>query len=507
MKKIILSTAVAIISLFTANAQSNIYVDVNATGMNNGSSWTNAYTVMDTAIFYATPNDHILIKTGVYKQSFKIDKSIQIFGGFNGTESSYNQANPEINPVIFDADINGDDILDNYSANKTDNLTHHVNIQNFNGSFSATVEGITFKNARRTVYSGSSVFFRVEGLAVISVDFIKCKFLQNCNVSGGANGGIGGGAIGIDGLNGGSAYARFDKCWFEGNSDQSLNTYGSVASIWAGTNGEATGVFTNCVFTGNSDIGNNGGNYVIYQAGSSTGTSNTTSLTYIRNCTFHNNTNSKAMLYWNGSSNSEFAAIFQRNIISGGDSTMVIGNTATSGNQYNVNATNNYWLSSPMDNVGSLSGGNNTVGNTPGFVNAASKDFNLLASSPCLDVQNIPPSPLIAYGLTDSLDYAGNHRWYGSGIDIGAYEYQGGGSSGILELEQTVLNIYPNPTQSILYIEVKEDATINLVNALGETIATQKLNAGNNSIDVSGLASGIYFLQSEKNGTVKFVKE
>lgn len=67
--------------------------------------------------------------------------------------------------------------------------------------------------------------------------------------------------------------------------------------------------------------------------------------------------------------------------------------------------------------------------------------------------------------------------------------------------------IYPNPTNSILNIKVKETTNIIIVNMLGATVATQKLNAGNNSIDVSTLTKGIYFVQSSNGGAVKFIKE
>lgn len=80
-------------------------------------------------------------------------------------------------------------------------------------------------------------------------------------------------------------------------------------------------------------------------------------------------------------------------------------------------------------------------------------------------------------------------------------------TTGIQEFEKNIISVYPNPTNSTLNIEVKETANIKIVNMLGATVATQQLNAGTNSINVSSLTNGIYFIQSSNGGAVKFIKE
>lgn len=82
-----------------------------------------------------------------------------------------------------------------------------------------------------------------------------------------------------------------------------------------------------------------------------------------------------------------------------------------------------------------------------------------------------------------------------------------GGTTGIKENRETSVTLYPNPANTTLNIEVKESMNITIVNMLGATVATQKLNMGNNSIDVNTLPRGVYFLQTDKGGAVKFVKE
>ena len=79
-------------------------------------------------------------------------------------------------------------------------------------------------------------------------------------------------------------------------------------------------------------------------------------------------------------------------------------------------------------------------------------------------------------------------------------------TAGVTDIAQSVTRIYPNPANSILNIEVNENTHIKIVNMLGATLITQKLNTGNNAVDVSGFANGVYFIHNDKGSTVKFVK-
>ncbi len=81
-------------------------------------------------------------------------------------------------------------------------------------------------------------------------------------------------------------------------------------------------------------------------------------------------------------------------------------------------------------------------------------------------------------------------------------------TTGINEINTTnPFIIYPNPTSTILNIEVKEQAQISIVNVLGDVVLTQTIN-GLSKIDVSNLTSGVYFIQDSKSGkAIKFIKE
>ena len=60
--------------------------------------------------------------------------------------------------------------------------------------------------------------------------------------------------------------------------------------------------------------------------------------------------------------------------------------------------------------------------------------------------------------------------------------------------------VYPNPAKSTLNVSVKTAATYQLINAAGAIVAKGVLNAGNNEVNVSGLADGIYFLSITATG-------
>jgi hypothetical protein len=81
-------------------------------------------------------------------------------------------------------------------------------------------------------------------------------------------------------------------------------------------------------------------------------------------------------------------------------------------------------------------------------------------------------------------------------------------TTGVNEINTTnPFIIYPNPTSTILNIEVKEQAQISIVNVLGDVVLTQTIN-GLSKIDVSNLTSGVYFIQDSKSGkAIKFIKE
>ncbi|MDZ4824117.1 MAG: choice-of-anchor Q domain-containing protein [Flavobacteriales bacterium] len=96
---------------FLAEAQpKKWYVDVDATGTNDGTSWEHAFTNLNTALTEAQPQDTLWIAEGAYYPSnsrsafFNIDGE-KLYGGFNGTETELEERNPALHISRMSGDI------------------------------------------------------------------------------------------------------------------------------------------------------------------------------------------------------------------------------------------------------------------------------------------------------------------------------------------------------------------------------------------------------------------
>ena len=69
---------------FISTPNTVIYVKADATGEANGSSWTDAYPKISTAIAAAANGDTIYVAKGVYVEKLTLPKSLTLYGGFPG---------------------------------------------------------------------------------------------------------------------------------------------------------------------------------------------------------------------------------------------------------------------------------------------------------------------------------------------------------------------------------------------------------------------------------------
>ncbi|NII27912.1 T9SS type A sorting domain-containing protein [Pseudoflavitalea sp. X16] len=76
-------------------AQTKRYVKPTGSGANNGTSWANAYTNLQTAINACTSGDSLFVMKGTYQPasntSYVMKNGVKIYGGFAGTETSLAQ--------------------------------------------------------------------------------------------------------------------------------------------------------------------------------------------------------------------------------------------------------------------------------------------------------------------------------------------------------------------------------------------------------------------------------
>ena len=122
MKKILLTT-IAFLIIATTFSQRTVYVDKDATGVQNGLSWATAYNEPQDAFSNANIGDNIWIAKGTYSlqttrrdYTFNWNKdSVSVYGGFDGTETALSQRDWENNPTVFSGEIQGDNDLTNNS--------------------------------------------------------------------------------------------------------------------------------------------------------------------------------------------------------------------------------------------------------------------------------------------------------------------------------------------------------------------------------------------------------
>ena len=102
-----------------------MYVKKTATGLNNGTSWANAFTSLQTALsqIASCPSvNQIWVAKGTYKPSAAFDQTVafvmkpnvNIYGSFAGTEANLADRTPSViaaNPTILSGDLVGNDVI------------------------------------------------------------------------------------------------------------------------------------------------------------------------------------------------------------------------------------------------------------------------------------------------------------------------------------------------------------------------------------------------------------
>ena len=278
-----------------------VYVDKDATGANNGSSWADAYNYLQDALMFAGAGCEIRVAEGVYKpddfvlsdrpsrgreETFQLINNVAIRGGYAG----FGEADPDARDVneyetILSGDRQGNDavvvdaadLLD--EASREDNCYHVVTGHETDET--AVLDGLTITGGNANW--GYWIAYYGGGVTADSAAFtlLDCKIEGNVAAQGG-------------GLHIGSGGASLSGCTFSGNAaihaGGMLNggrqtTVADCAFIdnYADTGGGAT-ICTDATFTRCSFVRN--------RAGISTGgaVNNDCSAPTFDHCTFTENT-------------------------------------------------------------------------------------------------------------------------------------------------------------------------------------------------------------------------
>lgn len=233
MTRFILSALFLLLSFKSFSAI--IYVNVNATGSNDGSSWTNAYTDLQNALSVAFVNDDIWVAKGIYKPtlttnrsiSFVMKNGVDVYGGFAGTETTISERNIASNPTILSGDIGA-------QGDNTDNTYKIVKIQNFTTPF--TLDGFRIVNGYDAGSSGKGAGIYVFNNPGITITINNTIVYNNYAYH------SGGGML-IDNSN-----TTFNNCEFLYNSSYN---YGGGA-IYSGNVSKSKIYLYDCKFIGNN---------------------------------------------------------------------------------------------------------------------------------------------------------------------------------------------------------------------------------------------------------------
>jgi predicted outer membrane repeat protein len=251
------------------------YVDADAPGRSDGSTWEHAFTDLQGALAVAQNGDRILVAQGTYRPTgpdgdrtiaFALVSGVGIYGGYAG----YGGPDPDArDPVVYETVLSGDlNADDRASFENTEENSYHV-LTARNCTEATTLDGVTITAGHANgpqwtndhagggflcVASGAKVHAcrlsrnqATYGAGACSlsgaVRFIECAFHGNASVSGG------GGHLDLGGS------PEFSGCVLDGNTASN----GAGAAVSGG--GEAS--LTDCVFAGNIGMAEFGGGLVI----------------------------------------------------------------------------------------------------------------------------------------------------------------------------------------------------------------------------------------------------
>ncbi|MCB9265881.1 MAG: gliding motility-associated C-terminal domain-containing protein [Lewinellaceae bacterium] len=240
-----------------------IFVDIDATGNNDGTSWEDAFTDLQDGLKAAYPGDQVWVAEGIYlpvtcspctdsdrEKAFQLRNGVELYGGFAGVEDALEQRDYEAFPTILSGDIG-------MSGDSTDNAYRVVLLKNV--SSKTLLDGFTIEEGNG---DGPFGFFFGGGVYIDGRNGMAASpVVRNCIIRN--NYATGGGGMAMEGSGSGAIRAEIRNCLFEGNtcSLQAISRGGAV--YVAGSVGATIEPrFTGCTFLNNYS-GDDGGAMVI----------------------------------------------------------------------------------------------------------------------------------------------------------------------------------------------------------------------------------------------------
>ena len=348
-------------------ADNILYASPDGDEANDGTSWEKA-TTLEHAVARAQQESgaQIWLKKGLYKVTASISPdNIQIYGGFSGQETKLDERNWAANPTIID----GGGTVSPFRNNALD------------ASVSTILDGIIIQNGiNQTGANGNGN----GGGAILTNGAIvrNCIFRNNQTQNG---------------KNGAALHCHLGQVRIENSLFVNNTSSGNGGAVQVG--GGVTATIINCTLANNVAAG----------PGGAFGLGNNTSNLNVYNTIAYNNTGK-----------GERSSYGQNTDVNGGGTVVAkysaIESTSTKFND--GDDENNLLLSADISPA--FAAPADAIGYTEQIADTENGEYQLTETSPCIDAGNI--------NLTAKLpaDLAGNRRYSGKQIDMGAYEFDNG---------------------------------------------------------------------------------
>lgn len=457
--------------------QAQIYVDINASGANDGTSWNDAYIDLQDAITEATNSpgieDDIYISEGVYVPtattnrffSFDLPSEVNLYGGFSPSNGAIDLDTRDFR--MYETILSGDIGVEGDASDNSNRVIRissgfgveidGVTVRDANGSGGIDLYGsyITIRNSKildnhSTEFGGG---INILGINKSTITCLNTVFIGNTGIKGGAV------HLGL-----GFAlqnYQTFEGCVFQDNTASELGGAIYVRKLDADFYAETFLTFTNCTFTENSAT-------------------------------------LADLIYFDSETATELTALFLRisntivwnNEDEGTDEIVSVGEIVTE--YFSFNLLQGYDNSSN----GGLDG--TDVNNDPLFVDPDANNLRLESNSPVIDEGDESFIQFINKDLDGNARVIDGDTNGTSIVDFGAYEYDPG-----LGLNENLVNefiMFPNPSSEVLNIQSRnsqEIQSISIYNVLGQEVQSKifDIQKALQQFSVSDLQDGMYIIK------------
>lgn len=264
-----------------------IYVDQNASGTDDGSSWIDAFVSLQDALVIATSGDEIWVAQGVYKPVEPVDlngngiaepreavfflpSGVALYGGFNGTENMREDRDWFVNLTILSGDIDNNDLngdgnfIAETSSDVVGNNSYHV-VYTESADANTQLDGFIITAGKANIATpvafddpnldGGGWYNRLTPPANSSSPTIV-----NTVFSGNYAESEGGAYYSSPGAAGATSSSLIENCTFSGNYS---NNAGGAVHIGSFSPGSYHPLIINCIFEGNEAYRRGGAIYLV----------------------------------------------------------------------------------------------------------------------------------------------------------------------------------------------------------------------------------------------------